>query len=64
MQGLWGGFVTAAPRRQRRNSGAGAKFQLRLPPDLLAEAKAAAAAEGRTLSVVVVELLRQYVKTH
>lgn len=49
-------------RRQTRNSGADAKFQVRLPPDLLDEAKAKAAERGETLSAAVVELLRGYVK--
>jgi predicted HicB family RNase H-like nuclease len=62
MQGFSETFVTGPPRRQRRNSGADAKFQLRLPPDLLTEAKAKAATEGRTLSAVIVELLRAYIQ--
>lgn len=54
--------MTGPPRRQRRNSGAVTKFQLRLPPDLLTEAKAKAAAEGRTLSAAIVELLHAYIQ--
>lgn len=47
-------------RRQPRTGAADAKFQVRLPADLLAASKAKATAEGRTLSAVVVELLAAY----